>query len=549
MTSKIFRSTMFVAAVVLLCSLAFIMGVLYDYFDGMQMNQMKNELMLAAAGTELNGMDYLEQVESERLRITWIGQDGTVLFDNKADTGLMGNHSDREEIQEAVINGDGSSVRYSATLTQKTCYEAVELSDGSVLRVSVSRATSAVVMWGMLQPIGVVVLIAVALSAFLSIRMAKRIVKPLNELDLEHPSDNDVYEEITPLLNRIKQQHQQISNQMRKLKYKTDEFEQITSNMNEGLVLLDKKGTVLSINPAAKQLFGATDFCIGQDFLTVDRKPEVCAAMEQVFSNGYSQIQVTHNNREYQLDFSRIESQGSVMGAVILAFDITAQYSAEQTRREFSANVSHELKTPLQSIIGSAELLENGLVKQEDTKRFVGHIRKEATRLVSLIEDIIRLSQLDEGAEMPQEDVDLLEIAKDVVETLQPIANQKQVTLHVEGESCCMNGVRRLLHEIVYNLCENAIKYNVSGGSVTVRVSEQNGNRILAVADTGIGIPYEHQERVFERFYRVDKSHSKQSGGTGLGLSIVKHAAQYHNAKLELQSTPEVGTTITVIFP
>ncbi len=549
MTGKIFRSTMFVAAVVMLCSLAFVVGVLYDYFDALQMKQMKNELMLAAVGTELNGLDYLEYVDSDRLRITWINHDGTVLYDNKVDAHTMENHADREEIREALTDGDGSSVRYSMTLTQKTCYEAMELSDGSVLRVSVSRATSGVVMWGMLQPVGVVVLIAVALSAFLSIRMAKRIVKPLNELDLENPSDNEVYEEITPLLRRIKQQHQQISNQMRKLKYKTDEFEQITSNMNEGLVLLDKKGVVLSINPAAKQLFGATDFCIGQDFLTVDRNPDVRTAVQQVFSNGYSQIRVARNNREYQLDLSRIESQGSIMGAVILAFDITAQYSAEQTRREFSANVSHELKTPLQSIIGSAELLENGLVKPEDTTRFVSRIRKEASRLVNLIEDIIRLSQLDEGIPMPQEDVDLLDIAKEVAETLQPIAHDKQVTLQVEGTGCCVNGVRRLLHEMVYNLCENAVKYNVSGGSVTVRISQQNGKRILSVSDTGIGIPYEHQERVFERFYRVDKSHSRQSGGTGLGLSIVKHAAQYHNAKLELQSTPGEGTTITVIFP
>ncbi len=549
MTSKIFRSTMFVAAVVLLCSLGFIMGVLYDYYDGIQVSQIKNELMLAAAGTELNGMDYLEHVQSDRLRITWIGQDGVVLFDNKANVDSMENHADREEFREAVSYGEGSSVRYSATLTQRTRYEAMQLSDESVLRVSVSEATSAVVMWGMLQPIGVVVLIAVALSSFLSIRMAKRIVKPLNELDLEHPSDNEVYEEIIPLLNRIKQQHQQISYQVRKLKYKTDEFEQITANMNEGLVLLDKEKMVLSINPAAKQLFGATDFCIGQDFLTVDRKHDVCTAVEQVYSNGYSQVRVTRNGREYQLELSRIESQGSVMGAVILAFDITAQNSAEQTRREFSANVSHELKTPLQSIIGSAELLENGLVKPEDTTRFVGHIRKEATRLVNLIEDIIRLSQLDEGAPMPQEDVDLLELSNDVVEALQPIADKKQVTLQVEGTSCCVNGVRRLLHEIVYNLCENAVKYNVVGGSVTVNISQQDGKRILSVSDTGIGIPYEHQERVFERFYRVDKSHSKQSGGTGLGLSIVKHAAQYHNAKLELKSAPGEGTTITVIFP
>ena len=282
---------------------------------------------------------------------------------------------------------------------------------------------------------------------------------------------------------------------------------------------------------------------------TVDRKPEVQSAVEQVFSNGASQIHVTRNAREYQLDLTRIESQGSVMGAVVLAFDITEQYTAERTRREFSANVSHELKTPLQSIIGSAELLEGGLVKPEDTPRFVGHIRKEATRLVSLIDDIIRLSQLDEGAPLPTEPVDLLELAQDVAETLRPIAQGKHVDLQVEGSSCVITGVRRLLSEIVYNLTENAVKYNVDGGSVLVSVTQNSGKRVLSVRDTGIGIPLEHQSRVFERFYRVDKSHSKQSGGTGLGLSIVKHAAQYHNAKLELQSKPGEGTTISVLFP
>lgn len=549
MTGKIFRSTMLVAAVVLLCSLGFIMGVLYDYFDGIQVNELHNELALAAAGTELDGADYLKQVKSNKLRLTWIGADGTVLYDSKADPSQMENHSDREEFQEAVTDGEGSSVRYSSTLTQKTTYEAKELSDGSILRVSVSRATSAVVMWGMMQPVAVVVIIAVALSAILSIRMAKRIVKPLNELDLENPLNNDAYEEISPLLNRINQQHRQISAQMRKLKYKTDEFDQITSNMKEGLVLLDKRGSVLSINPAAKQLFGATDFCIGQDFLTVDRKPEVQSAVEQVFYAGASQIRVERNGRAYQLDLTRIESQGSIMGAVILAFDITDQYSAEQTRREFSANVSHELKTPLQSIIGSAELLENGLVKPEDTTRFVGHIRKEASRLVNLIEDIIRISQLDEGVELPQEEVDLKELSTDIVENLQPIAARKRVALKVEGEPCTVLGVRRLLYEIVYNLCENAVKYNIEGGRVTVSLSTQGGKKILAVSDTGIGIPPEHHSRVFERFYRVDKSHSKQSGGTGLGLSIVKHAVQYHSGILELDSTPGVGTTITVTFP
>lgn len=544
MTSKIFRSTLLVAAVVLLCSLGIIVGIAYDYFDAVQVSQLQDELSLAATGTEQQGLSYLKNVESTRFRITWVEADGTVIFDTRADEAAMENHADREEIREALQTGSGSSARYSATLTEKTVYEAVKLSDGTVLRISVSRATTATLVLGMLQPICVIILIAIVLSAVLSHRMASRIVEPLNRLDLEHPLENDTYEELAPLLGRINRQHLQISSQMRSLKRKTDEFAQITENMNEGLVLLDKNSLVLSINPAAKKIFETDSFCVGRDFLVVDRSTQMRNAVSEAFLNGTAALQTGRNGRDYQFSIDRITSDGNVIGAVILAFDVTQSLDAERSRREFTANVSHELKTPLQSIMGSAELLENGLVKPEDTSRFVGHIRKEAQRLVNLVEDIIRLSQLDENVPLPTEEVELMALAEETAATLQGAGEAKKVSVRVTGEPCTVNGVRRLLYEIIYNLCDNAIKYNTDGGQVNIHVAD----KVLTVSDTGIGIPAEHQTRVFERFYRVDKSHSKASGGTGLGLSIVKHAVQYHNAGLELDSTPGKGTTITVTF-
>ncbi len=545
MASKIFRSTVFVAVLVLLCALGVVMGVLYDHFSGVQAEQLADELSLAAAGTQQQGAAYLESVDSDRFRLTWIDAEGTVLFDTRVDPSAMGDHSDREEIREAVLSGYGSSVRISSTLTERTFYEARRLEDGTVLRISTSQASAWALVLDLLQPVLLIAALAIALSALLAQRMAKKIVEPINGLDLEQPLKNAVYDEITPLLRRIHQQHMQISGQMKQMKQKSDEFSQITDSMLEGLVLLNNEATILSINPMAKRLFGAEDDCIGKNFLTVERSAGMRKAVNDALDHGRGIARAQYNGRDYQFDLSRIESGGTVIGAVVLAFDITQTLNAEQLRREFSANVSHELKTPLQGIIGSAELLENGLVKEEDAPRFVGHIRKEAVRLVNLIEDIIRLSQLDEGVDLPKENVDMLALAEEVKTVLQPSAVQKNVGITVSGEGFCLSGVRRLLYEIIYNLCDNAIKYNVPGGSVQIRV-EQNK---LIVSDTGIGIPAEHQDRVFERFYRVDKSHSKQSGGTGLGLSIVKHAAARHDAGLELESEAGKGTTIRVIFP
>ena len=549
MTRKIFLSIMAAAAVVLLCSVLIIMGCLYDYFGGVQERQLEDELALAQTGVECSGKTYLKALEGESYRLTWIAPSGEVLFDSQADESSMENHAQREEVRQALETGEGQSSRYSSTLLEKTIYYAKKLADGSILRISISRATAGVLVMGMLQPMLVVLAAALILALVLAKRISARIVAPLNRLDLEKPLENDTYEELSPLLTRINQQRRQIDAQLRTLQQKKDEFAQITASMNESLVLMNEKGTVLSINPAARALFHAEPDCVGQDFLTVERSHEISCAIRRALEEGHAELRVERGGREYQLDISRIESEGTVIGAVLLAFDVTEQAFAERNRREFTANVSHELKTPLQSIMGSAELIENGLVKQEDMPRFVGHIRTEAARLVTLIEDIIRLSQLDEGGELPFEPVDLKKLAEEASASLARAAAGKQVTIRVHGDDRQITTVRRLASEIIYNLCDNAVKYNREGGSVDVTIDGAAHGAVVTVQDTGIGIPPEHQSRVFERFYRVDKSHSRQSGGTGLGLSIVKHAVQYLGGRIELESQPGKGTTMRVHFP
>lgn len=549
MTKKIFQSILLVAGCVLLASLLIIMGFLYDYFGGVEENQLRDELSLAAAAVEDGGTDYLSQLTADRYRLTWIAADGSVLYDTKTDAESLENHASRAEVSQALATGTGESTRYSSTLMEKTMYYAQRLDDGTVLRISISRATVGMIAVGMIQPLLIVLIVALILSGLLARRLSRRIVDPLNSLDLEHPLDNDAYEELSPLLKRIHRQHVEIQTQLRELREKTDEFTQITGSMREGLVLLDEHGSILSINAAAQALFGADAQCVGRDFLTIERSHEISAAIQAAAADGHSEVRAERAGRVYQFDISRTTSDGKFLGTVILAFDITEQEFAERNRREFTANVSHELKTPLQGIIGSAELIENGMVRPDDLPRFVGHIHAEAARLVTLIDDIIRLSQLDEGDAMPTEPVDLLAVAQEAAQTLQDAAAARQITLSVQGDPAVIPGVHRLLYEIVYNLCDNAIKYNRDGGRVDVTVAADAGGSSITVADTGIGIAPEHQGRVFERFYRVDKSHSKASGGTGLGLSIVKHAVQYHHGRIELESTPGTGTTIRVVFP
>ena len=549
MTKKIFQSILLVAGCVLLASLLIIMGFLYDYFGGVEENQLRDELSLAAAAVEDGGTDYLSQLTADRCRLTWIAADGSVLYDTKTNAESLENHASRAEVSQALATGTGESTRYSSTLMEKTMYYAQRLDDGTVLRISISRATVGMIAVGMIQPLLIVLIVALILSGLLARRLSRRIVDPLNSLDLEHPLDNDAYEEVSPLLKRIHRQHVEIQTQLRELREKTDEFTQITGSMREGLVLLDEHGSILSINAAAQALFGADAQCVGRDFLTIERSHEISAAIQAAAADGHSEVRAERAGRVYQFDISRITSDGKFLGTVILAFDITEQEFAERNRREFTANVSHELKTPLQGIIGSAELIENGMVKPGDLPRFVGHIHAEAARLVTLIDDIIRLSQLDEGDAMPTDPVDLLAVSQEAAENLHDAAAARNVTVSVTGQPAVLPGVRRLIYEIVYNLCDNAIKYNRDGGRVDVTVAADAGGSSITVADTGIGIAPEHQGRVFERFYRVDKSHSKASGGTGLGLSIVKHAVQYHHGRIELESTPGTGTTIRVVFP
>ena len=550
MSHKIFRSILLVAAAVLLASLLIIMSYLYEYFAGVRERQLGDELSLAAAGVENYGESYLQTVKPGDYRITWIAADGTVLYDTIRPDTPEENHAGREEVKRALETGEGRSTRYSTTLLEKTIYYARRLTDGSVLRMSISGATTGYLALGVVQPALLVFVLALILSSFLARRISNRIVEPLNHLDLDHPLDNTAaYAELSPLLRRIHEQRVENAAQLRALRQKTDEFNQTIGSMKEGLVLLDENERVLSINAAAKDVFAVNDDCMGRDFLTIDRDPDMTHALGKARADGHAEIRRAHRGRMYQFDISRIESGGASIGTVLLAFDITEREYAERNRREFTANVSHELKTPLQGIIGSAELIENGMVQPQDVPRFVEHIHSEASRMVTLIGDIIRLSQLDEGDVMPREDVDVLAAAKEAVLNLSDEAAKRGITMTVDGTPAIVHGVRRLISEIAFNLCENAVKYNRDGGSVFVKVETEGENAVLTVQDTGIGIPDADQSRVFERFYRVDKSHSKASGGTGLGLSIVKHAVMYHHGKVELRSATGEGTCVRAVLP
>ena len=554
MTKKIFQSILLVAGAVLLASLLIIMGFLYSYFGGVEENQLRDELSLASAAVESSGTDYLSQLTAERCRLTWIAADGSVLYDTKTDAESLENHAARAEVSQALSTGTGESTRYSSTLMEKTMYYAQRLTDGTVLRISISRATVGMIAVGMLQPLLLVLIVALILSGMLARRLSRRIVDPLNSLDLEHPLDNDAYEELSPLLKRIHHQHVEIRTQLRELREKTDEFTQITGSMREGLVLLDEHGDILSINAAAQALFGADAQGVGRDFLTIERSHEISAAIQAAAGDGHSEVRAERAGRIYQFDISRIASDGKPIGTVILAFDITEQEFAERNRREFTANVSHELKTPLQGIIGSAELLENGMVKPEDMPRFVGHIHDEASRMVTLVEDIIRLSQLDEGDAMPTETVDLLVLSQEAVANLQDAAAKQQVSLSVDGGHAPVIGVRRLLYEVIFNLCDNAIKYNRDKGRVMLDCFELSctGDKVqicFVCADTGIGMSEEFQKRMFEPFTQENAGARSVYGGTGLGMSITKSLVDKMGGTIGVESRQGVGTTYTITLP
>ena len=551
MTKRIFRAMYTVALTVLLCALVLVMWAVHSYFTGIQLNQLRTETTLAAHAVANQGGRYFEDLDGTMdCRITWIAADGSVLYDNRSDSGEMENHLEREEVRQALADGYGESTRYSGTLMARYIYAAQRLPDGSVLRLSTSQGSALSLMLGMSGSIALVVAATLALSFWLSRRLSRQVVKPLNELDLDTPLSNTVYEEIQPLLRRLDSQQRQLRAQSTELKQKQKEFNTVTRSLSEGLVLMNSAGTILSINPAAARLLEVTPNCLGADFSVANRNKDIAALVEMALTGQKGEQTVSLTAGQYLAAVSPVRTEGEVFGVVLLLFDVTQKHQAEQLRREFTANVSHELKTPLHAISGYAELMKSGLVPPEDMARFSEKIYSETQRLIRLVEDTLRLSRLDEGAEdMQWADLDLYDAARQTVQELSAPAELSGITLKLEGAPTVIHGIPQLVSGILFNLTDNAVKYNRHGGSVTVRVEAAEDGALLTVADTGIGISEEHRERVFERFYRVDKSHSKEVGGTGLGLSIVKHAVLILGAKLTLESKVGQGTTITVFFP
>ena len=549
MAKKIFRSTMAVGLWVLLLSAALFLGMLYQYFTDRFTQELESETWLVARGVESMGLDYLDGLRTDN-RITWVAQDGTVLYDNEADAAAMENHADREEIQEALFGIQGTARRESATLSQLTIYVAHRLDDGSVIRLAGSQSTVVHLLMAMAPPIVLILIVTLIFAAALSSRLTKRLVRPILELDLERPEDSEVYDELSPLLTRIRRQNDTIRAQMDQLRQQKQEFTALTENMSEGFLLLDAKGRVLSYNTGVLRLLGAAAPAEEASVLTLDRSDVFQQLVEQVLDGRRSQVRMERAGRILQLLGDPVLRDGETAGAVLVLLDVTEREQAEQMRREFTANVSHELKTPLTSISGMAEIMKDGLVKQEDVRGFAADIYQESQRLIRLVEDILHLSRLDEGGGgLERQEIDLLDLARTVEDRLQSTAKQHQVELELTGDHAAIQGLPSVVEEMVYNLCDNAIKYNRPGGKASVRVEDGADAVTVTVSDTGIGIPPEDRERVFERFYRVDKSHSKAIGGTGLGLSIVKHGAALHNAQVELDSAPGKGTTVRLRFP
>ena len=551
MRKKIFKNMCLLALVTILLSSLLVTIVYYANSDARMKSEVREETRFVRGAVELSGQDYLATVENTANRITLIDTDGTVLYDNQADPATMENHSDREEFQEASTAGAGEATRISDTIAEQTFYYAVKLQNGQVLRVaattdSVFAAVLAVLPW----ILGVEVLVAVCTVLFSNF-LTKKIVAPINRLDLDHPADNEIYDELSPLLGKISRQNEVIAQQMKSLREKQEEFTSITENMSEGFLVLDNNTDILSYNTSALRLLGCPDAQAGgrESALTLNRSASFRSVVDGALSGKRSQQLLRENGRCCQVLGNPVLRDGEVVGAVVVILDITEREERENLRREFTANVSHELKTPLTSISGFAEIMQNGMVKPADVPRFAGNIYTESQRLISLVDDIMRLSRLDEeDVQLPSEDLDLLALAQDVARRLEPAAKEQGLTMTVQG-SGSIRGVRSIVDEMVYNLCDNAVKYNRKGGSVTITVTEGPREVTLSVADTGIGIPAADRERVFERFYRVDKSHSKEIGGTGLGLSIVKHGAAFHNAQVRLESQEGKGTTVTLTFP
>lgn len=550
MTKRIFRAICLVALTAFLAAILVTVTVLYHNFSSNQKSQMKNQLQLAAQGVNLQGKDYFDGLAFDHCRITWIDAGGKVLYDSLTDPTGMGNHLEREEVNEALNLGYGESIRYSDTLLNRSFYTATRLDDGTVLRIAVSQDRILVLIWEMLRPTVLILFVAALLSFVLASRLAKRIVEPLNALNLDEPLSNTEYDEITPLLGRIDSQQKKLRSQADELEKRQQEFHVITKNLSEGLILLNDKGVILSINPAAQKWVANDTDCVGQDIRIIHPNTQLDKLLNKAFAGKRREAFIELGEGYYQFDVSPILSDGTVTGAVILMFDVTEKGQVEQLRREFTANVSHELKTPLHSISGYAELLTHGMVRQQDIPMFSGKIYSEAQRMIQLIEDIMKLSHLDESEdELQREPLELYQLTADTLQSFYDQAKKHNINLQLKGSPAMIRGIPRLISVIISNLCDNAIKYNHDGGNVTVLVYLEGKYAVLSVKDDGIGISPEYQERIFERFYRVDKSHSKEVGGTGLGLSIVKHAARLHHAKLDVESAIGQGTKITVRFP
>lgn len=550
MTKKIFKSIMFVCALVLAVGLAAVMGILYSNFDGQMRKELSKEAAYLTYGVKQQGVDYLKNIKDKSARITYIDQDGTVLFDNEADVSEMKNHSDRTEFQKAEKYGAGESSRYSDTLSEKTIYYALRLKDGTVLRVSGTQDSVLALVENLIFPLCGLLCLMLILSGIMASAISKRIVKPINELDLESPEENRIYEELSPLLSKIHRQNREIQNQLELAKQQQEEFALITENMQEGLIVIDKYTMILSANSSAWNLFHMDRVCQGESVYCLDREEEFRHAIEQVLSGEHTELVLKLNGSDIQLIANPVIRDKKTEGAVVLLVNVTEKLERESLRREFSANVSHELKTPLTSISGFAEIMQGGLVKNEDIPKFAGRIYKESQRLLQLVEDVIQISQLDEEkTSYVWEPVDVYQVCKNAFESLKEKAKRLNVHLYICGERMKMEAVRTLLEEAIYNVCDNAIKYNRNDGSVSVFLTQTAQEIQIVVKDTGVGIPKEDQNRVFERFYRVDKSHSKEIGGTGLGLSIVKHAVGALKGSVILRSEEGNGTEICMKFP
>ena len=550
MTKRIYKAICAAALGVFVVTMLLIMGVLYNYFSSVQQRQLRSQTALAVQGAEQLGMDYFDGLSDEVVRITWVAANGDVLYDSASDSDVMENHLQREEIQSALATGFGESARYSSTMLKQYLYCAQKLSDGTVLRLSVSHNSVWVLLLGMLQPILIVIAVAAVLSFLLASRLSKRIVDPMNKLNLDEPLENEGYDELSPLLRRIYSQQQHLKEQQAILTRKQNELEAIVGHLEEGMILLDKSCKVITANQAALRLLDARASNIaGLDLLMLSRNLALAEAVQEAMDGRSATRKTELHGKTIQIQAAAVGQQDEMSGVAVVLFDITQSEQAEQRRREFTANVSHELKTPLQSISGYSELLMRGMARQEDIQPFAQRIYGETQRLIQLVQDIINLSQLDEGSSYQWQQANLFAIAAEVTGSLEHFAEEKQVRLTLEGSDTMLRGVPELLRGIVYNLTDNAIKYNRPGGSVTVTVSRQKDEAVLTVNDTGIGIPEGEQDRIFERFYRVDKSRSKEVGGTGLGLSIVKHAAFLHKAAIDVTSQLGAGTTIQVRFP